>query len=414
MPSMNSTELRRPLFSKGLGTRLAFVIVIIMLYAALAVGIYNGLTQHTPGANDFYSRWMGARALILNGQNPYDEAVTREIQMGMFGRLARADEDQVAFAYPLYSAYLAAPLVGLPYAMAQALWMALLVCCLVGGALALSVVNRITLTPIALAAIVLSALMFYPSVRAIFLGQYAVVAFACVGVAVLAIASEHHTLAGVLLGISAVKPQPVLFLLPVILFWTWRNGRRRVVWSTLVTLAVLVLSSFAWIPSWLVDFLNGLRAYTQYEPVGPPLDILLKMLLPETLANILFYVFSAGLVVWMLRVVWRNRVQSWYEFQPALGFVGLVTTLMAVRIGSSDQVFLLIIWLAWLSRWCAQRERALIAASVAYLLLVPWLIFLTTLEGNHEALVVGTILPFSTLSVYVVRERVKIPAKSVA
>ncbi|RIK30930.1 MAG: hypothetical protein DCC52_06055, partial [Chloroflexi bacterium] len=108
----------------------AFLIALAggaLLYAALAFGIYNGLTRQQQGANDFYSRWVGARALILRGENPYAAQTTRAIQMGMYGRLAQPDEDQVAFAYPLYAALIAAPLAFLPYSLAQALWMALLI-----------------------------------------------------------------------------------------------------------------------------------------------------------------------------------------------------------------------------------------------------------------------------------------------
>ena len=87
----------------------AAVLGLLVLYGALAFGIYNGLTRTTLGANDFYSRWVGARALFVQGKNPYSDEVTREIQLGMYGRLARPEEDQAAFAYPLFAAYAAAP-----------------------------------------------------------------------------------------------------------------------------------------------------------------------------------------------------------------------------------------------------------------------------------------------------------------
>ena len=381
-------------------TWLAAGILLLVLYAALAFGIYNTFTQHTLGANDFYSRWMGARALFLQNQNPYSDAVTREIQLGMYGRLARTDEDQVAFAYPLHAAYLAAPLVTLPYGVAQALWMALLVFCVVGGALALAVVNRIVLSPFALAAIVLSVLLFYPSVRGIFLGQYALVSFACVALAGLAIATGHNTTAGILLAISTAKPQPVVFLFPVILFWAWHNARRRVVWSALLALAILLGVSFVWVPSWLTDFLNALRAYSEYARVGPPLQTFFQLWLPRQIADALFFAASAALVAGMCVSVWRNRALGWSEFQPALGFVALVTTLMAGRIGSPDQVLLLILWMAWLAVWCAQRRRLLVAVCVLVLLFVPWYVFLSQLQGDREALVVTTLLPIATLGVF--------------
>lgn len=377
------------------------LVLLAGLFAALAFGIYNGLTVRAPGANDFFSRWMGARALILRGQNPYSEEVTREIQLGMYGRLAESNEDQVAFAYPLYAAFLAAPLIGLSYPAAQALWMAMLVIAVVAGALALAVVNRVVISPLALAAIVLCALMFYPSVRGFFLGQYVLVSFALIGLASLAIARGHETTAGILLAVASVKPQPVVLLLPCILFWAWWNGRRRIVWSALVTLALLIGSSFLWVPTWFGDFLGGLRNYAEYLPIGPPAETLARLLFPQPLATLATFAVAVVVMVWMLVMVWRNRNAEWVSFQPTLGFVALVTTLIAVRIGSPDQELLLILWMAWLSGWCMARHRIWVAAAVAFLLLAPWYAFLTTIQGNQEALVVSTILPWFTLGVMI-------------
>ncbi len=373
------------------------LLLALLLYGALAFGIYNGLTRNALGANDFYSRWMGARALFLNGQNPYSDAVTREIQIGMYGRLARPDEDQVAFAYPLYAAYIAAPLVWFSYAIAQALWMALLIMGVVAGALALARVNRSALSPIALAVIVLGALFFYPSVRGIFLGQYALFSFACVALAGLGIATNHATTAGILLALASVKPQPVIFLLPVILFWAWWNGERRVVWSALLTLGGLIGSSFLLAPTWFTDFLNGLRNYSQYAPVGPPLETFFKLILPGSLAPVFFPVCSALLVGGMLWLVWRNRAQRWHEFQFTLGVVAVVTTLIAGRIGTPDQVLLLFFWMAAFAAWGSQKKIFPIAVCVLILLVAPWFAFLNLLQGNQEAIVVTTLLPMFTL-----------------
>lgn len=398
MRSMNCAKTLSP------GRAQNWVIGILLLaglYAALAYGLYNGLTARAPGANDFFSRWMGARALILRGQNPYSEEVTREIQLGMYGRLAEPDEDQVAFAYPLYAAYLAAPVVGLPYPAAQALWMAMLVIAVVAGALALAVLNRVVISPLALAAIVLCALIFYPSVRGIFLGQYVLVSFALIALASLAIARGHETTAGILLALASVKPQPVILLLPCILFWAWWNGKRSVVWSALATLALLIGSSFLWVPTWFGDFLGGLRNYAEYLPIGPPAETLARLLLPQPLATYVTFAVGVVLVVWMVVMVWRNRNAEWLSFQPSLGFVALVTTLIAVRIGSPDQELLLILWMAWLSAWCMAKRRLWVAAAVVFLLLAPWYVFLTTIQGNQEALVVSTILPWFTLGVMI-------------
>ena len=81
-------------------------LAIVAALIVWGVGIWSTYTLFTmlhTGGNDFYPRWVGGCALLREGLNPYSEAVTLRIQEGMYGRPAWPDEDQVAFAYPLYS-----------------------------------------------------------------------------------------------------------------------------------------------------------------------------------------------------------------------------------------------------------------------------------------------------------------------
>jgi len=123
--------IESPLVNKAItGERarmLLLMILVLATYLFLAYGAYSLFTSQIPSGNDFYSRWRGTRALLLEGKDPYSEEVTLEIQKGMYGRPARGDEDQVAFAYPLYVSVLILPLAFLPYPQAQALWLSGLV-----------------------------------------------------------------------------------------------------------------------------------------------------------------------------------------------------------------------------------------------------------------------------------------------
>src|SRR5436190_4140397 len=74
--------------------------------------------------SDLYPRWLGSRELLLRGRDPYSSEVTREIQIGYYGRaldpaLPNDPHDQEAFAYPIYVAFLLAPTVKLPFAIVQ-------------------------------------------------------------------------------------------------------------------------------------------------------------------------------------------------------------------------------------------------------------------------------------------------------
>src|SRR5215469_13244704 len=80
--------------------------------------------------SDLYPRWLGARELLLHHRDPYGADVTREIQIGYYGRAldpARPNDpkDQQAFAYPIYVVPMLAPTVHLPFTTVRrvAIWM---------------------------------------------------------------------------------------------------------------------------------------------------------------------------------------------------------------------------------------------------------------------------------------------------
>lgn len=379
---------------------LALVALVIILYFGLAHTVYTGVSSTAPGANDFYSRWIGARALFMRGENPYSEGVTREIQLGMYGRVARADEDQVAFAYPLYVSFLILPLVGLAFAQAQALWMAFLVLAVIAGSIAITQICEIGNRPFLLLSLTLGVIVFYPSVRAIFLGQFAIVSFLCIALACRAIQTKMDPLAGLLLAVATVKPQPALFLTPIILMWAARQGRWGIVFGAVGTLSILGGAAAILVPTWIVDFIGALRAYAQYEPVGPPIQILAEWVLPSPWSFYAALLAASGLAVCLFWQVFQRWDQQFEEFLDVLGLAAIITTLTAGRIGSSDQVLLLFPWLYWMARWTARNKRWQAALLLLVFVLLPWIAFLSTVRGNTEYVGVTLILPFLSLGLY--------------
>ena len=87
---------------------------VVVVYLLMVYGTYQTFTSRVPSGNDFYPRWHGTRAVLLEGRDPYSREVTLEIQEAIYGRPARESEDQVAFAYPLYISLLILPFALLP------------------------------------------------------------------------------------------------------------------------------------------------------------------------------------------------------------------------------------------------------------------------------------------------------------
>jgi hypothetical protein len=114
--------------------RTAFVLIVVIggstwLYL---LGLFLPYEQHHEAAGmtwtgrfDLYPRWLGTRELILHGRNPYSAEVTRDIQMGYYGRLVDGHgfpNDEQRFAYPLYIVFLLAPTIYLPFTVVNTIF----------------------------------------------------------------------------------------------------------------------------------------------------------------------------------------------------------------------------------------------------------------------------------------------------
>jgi hypothetical protein len=380
-------------------TKIVFLLLVVAVYLALVVGIYFAFSSRVTGANDLYPRWRGAYALLVEGRSPYSEAVTQQIQREMYGRLARADEDQVAFAYPLYVAFLIAPLVLIPYAWAQAAWMALLTVSVIGGVALLT--RAMGLRPLGLASLVLGVLISYPVVRGIFLGQFALLAFGLVALAMISIQDKRDFVAGALLVLATCKPQDVVLIIPLILLWAARVRRWRIWMGAGVVGFLLFAISFFFEPDWLSQFYRAVALYPSYARIGPPLENLVALFVPDTIVSTVFGLSALVLVVVMLWF-WRgDSDKSWQDLRGTFDLTALVTTLVAIRIGSPDQIFLLFAWQSWYQKWWAEGKRLRILVTSVLLLVLPWAVFLITLRGIAEDPRTTIILPLLTLATFV-------------
>ena len=264
--------VRRGLWSWVDGRLISGLVGLAILWLIETLLLHHVFTAAYPSANDFYPRWVGAQALFQDGLSPYAPEVTQRIQIGMFGQPAGLNEDQVAFAYPLYVVFLVGPLAWLPYAWAQAAWQAFLLNALAAAVLLGTGLSarrgydarpgRLTLPW--LVAVVLATILCYPAARALLLGQLAVIVTLALAVALWAQRTGRDGLAGGALALGLIKPQLLFLILPLWLVWALRWRR----WATLggfaVTCGTLLTASLLLEPAWPVDFIRGLGAYQAY------------------------------------------------------------------------------------------------------------------------------------------------------
>jgi hypothetical protein len=391
-------ERRRAIWAAGL---------IVLVYLLLAYGAYSVFTSQIPGGNDFYPRWRGTRAFILDGKDPYSEEVTLEIQEGMYGRPAREDEDQVAFAYPLYVSLLVLPLSFLSYPQAQALWMSALVLFTIATVIIILRTFDWRPSPGGLLALSLWCLFFYPSARSIVLGQFSVLVLALVALALWATQRDWPLLAGCSLALATIKPQMVFLVIPLLLLSGLVLRRYRILGGFLTAMGILLVLSSLLLPTWILSFITGLSSYQDYTGVyregRSPLGVLVHQLFPSQVSSWVTLLIALALGGYLI-YEWITALKGGGDTYQALFLTIIVTLLVPVQTGTTNQVLLLLPFTYWLSRWSTRRW---VAVSLSLILLLgPWVVFLLTMQGKGEQPIMAPLLPSVALAILWWRKKV--------
>jgi hypothetical protein len=378
-------------------------LVILMLALDLVI-TYQGLTSRLPGANDFYVPWRAAQLWLQEGLDPYGRETTLQIQLGLFGRPQPPGEHQYAFAYPLYALFPILPLTWLSYAWAEAMWLTGLQVTAVATALLALRIYHWRPMPLFLAGWVLWFLAFYPTTRALFLGQWALPVAALLAACLWALRKDRDGWAGVLLALTTVKPQMIVLILPWLLWWvTWKR-RWRVWFGFGGTWAILMSISLLLMPDWPLRFLWGLGEYGHYTAIGSPLRIIGDLIWP-TRARLIETVGMLLLGGYVILNAWRLRQAKGQAVDWLTGLTFAVTSLVAPRTATTNQVAL-VLPLAFALQSLPTRRRSLwMVAILVLLLIVPWFVFLATVKGREEQPIAYVPLPLIFTAWFIVAHR---------
>jgi hypothetical protein len=325
------------------------------------------LAAHRPIGNnsDLYPRWLGARELLLHGRDPYSPEVTREIQIGFYGRLLnpqRASDptDQESFVYPLYVAFLLAPTVKLPFGTVLVIFRWLLL-----GSIALIVplwmyALRLRTSWLIVASGMVLATSTSPAVAEYFQQNLAALVVLFLAAAVAAIAAGQLALAGFLLALSTIKPQTSGFVILWLLLWAITGGRKRrsLAVSFLTTLGVLVLSAEIMSPHWIGHFVTAVRRYPAYAS-DPSL---IQVLLPPLLAKLI----TAGLLLCFVVLIWRWRKAppESGEFAWGLAWSTTVTVVVLPKLAAYNALLLIPALVIFLGRYQTLSQGRMLARTL--------------------------------------------------
>ena len=312
--------------------------------------------------SDLYPRWLGARELLLHHRDPYSLEITREIQIGYYGRPldpARPDDpkDQQGFAYPVYVVFFLAPIIRVPFETVHSGFGLLLI--VLTGAASLLWLRTLQWRPSPTTMITLMTLTLgcFPAIQGIKLQQLTLVVCVLMAATATLIIEDQLATAGIFLAFATIKPQLVLLYSLWLLLWAvsdWRT-RRRFVFGFGTTMALLFLGAQLVLPGWMGGFYHGLIAYRQYiGGGGSVLEALTAPVIGKLLAGVI--------LIWMARLCWsaRRSPASSPEFAFVTALV-LAVTIAVIPMTALYNQLLLVPALYWFAK---NRRSARSAGSV--------------------------------------------------
>ncbi|MDQ2809387.1 MAG: glycosyltransferase 87 family protein [Chloroflexota bacterium] len=365
------------------GPALALVLALSMGYYILGVlipmQVREARSSGTPRGNlsDLYPRWLGAKAWLEQGRDPYSAAVTRDIQIGYYGRLLDPQRpndphDQQGFAYPIYVAFVLAPTLGLPFSVVQPAFGSLLLALTVVSVPLWAYALRVRLSGAALLTVTLLTLGSFPTAQGVALEQLSLLVAALLAGTAALLTAGRPLPAGVLLALATIKPQVALPLLAWLALWTlsdWR-ARRGLALGFGVTMAGL-LGGAEWLsPGWIGRFLSALNEYQRYTGGRSLVDTLLTPVGGALVSVAL--VAGAAVVCWRVR---HDRAGT-PGTNLALALVPAVTLAIIPTWAPYNQLLLLpavlLLLDARLSFWAAGRLARYLALAAALMIAWPW------------------------------------------
>ena len=374
-------------------------ILIIVLFVLESVAVHAFYASRFPGTNDFYPRWAGARTLLLEGRDPYSPEVSAEIRAVLVGP-NREGTISYSFAFPLHVIFLFWPLVYCSYDWSQAIWMVTLQWVVVATVIGLLRLERWRSSPIGMVGLLLATLAFYPVTRSVMLGQLTLHITLFLVAALLAMQRGRDGWAGVWLALTSIKPQMVIFVAPWLILWAVGKRRWRMLGGLVAGGSCLLLASLALFPRWPLSFLESLLRYSEEAGGRNPLAVLMGLAWPDG-PEAVRYILAGLLVLAMLaswRRGWRGGEETFFSATYWSIVVGLLTFFQT---GTTNQVILLVPLFAWLKGALGRWKRWQVLIAVGGLLVVLWVLFLGTIQGNWENPVMFLPLPLLSLAILV-------------
>jgi len=360
---------------------ISFLIVLVLILAGGAGLTWVNQNMLVPlGGDQVYAPiWEASRvAMEARGADPYSlNAVQRSVLLLGEGSAPR-------FVYPYYSLLLFGPFARIsPYSLSRAVWMTFSFFCAVGLAFTAVQLTRWRPGVMGILFFVLFAFGRVEMIRALLLGNPALVISLMIAVAMLLLIRERDVGAGILFGLTIIKPPMVALLLPFVLVWAVSKRRMGLVWSMLGVIVVLLAGSLVIYPEWLLlNYLALLDFFQAGFPASPAafMWVWLPDAGPWAMGSVFILLAGLMLISWWGAL---GRDERWFLWTAALTLV--ITHLIGLPTSLSSHVVLVIpftlVFSVWAQRW-PQQGRQLSLVVMGLLLIAEWGLFWLTMNGD--------------------------------
>ena len=274
-----------------------------------AAGLGNGYSF----GNDFYQVWLTSQEWLRHGRDPYSPEMTREIQIGLYGRPLDPNRptdpvDRRVFPYPVFTDLLFWPTAQFPFAPLR-----VVVVCILAALTFASVPLWLRALHWQLSAkwicvIILLTLSSYSALEALFAVQLGLLVAFLLAASLVTLQRGRFLFAGILMAITTIKPQVTALAILYLLIWSadeWRA--RKGFWlGFFATLTLLVSASLMAMPHWIQSWTHTVLAYRHYT--RPPLvtEVLTSHLGSSQVAPGTFVLTAVSIVIAIV-LAWRNR-----------------------------------------------------------------------------------------------------------
>lgn len=339
--------------------------LLLFLLALDGLAMYRGLVQEKGRLFDFFPRWLGARAMLFEGENPYSEEMTQRIrtEMGSFGRHS--------FLYPAFIAF-TVPHFLLPFPWAITVWLVTLHVFLILSIIML--VHGRQVSPIFLACLILAAVIYPLNITTIMLGQFTLYILFFLVLAYWLWTRGHYALAGCALTQVLIKPQLTFLIVACWLLLALKEKKWIFLVGFGITIGVLTLLPMFFVGNWLDDFLLGSSGYEQsaYEVLPQQAAFILQI-------GLIVILWPLCLLLW-LRPGWSplkrfDAVPDNWRLGYLISLTLVVTFLTTPRVRNYDlalATFVVVYGLLYLRGQKGTVVMALRVVLWGVLFVAPW------------------------------------------